>query len=401
VADGKALRILHTADWHAGRTLMGRDRTPEIRAALQEIAELALQQEVDLVLVSGDVFDSRNPGAAAEAAVYEFFHTVGQAGIRSVVIAGNHDSPARLDAVANVLGLANVHVLGNPRPRSAGGTLEFGHNGFPVRVAGLPFVSERRVVNIEQLLALDAPDQKRLYQQVIGELIRNLTQGFDSDGVNLLMLHGTMEHARLSASEYRFHSTKDYTLDPGLIPLSAGYVALGHMHMPQRIENHPEARGRYSGSIIQLDFGEQGDRKYVYLLEARPGQPVELLDQVQVRAGRQLQRVALTPADLDRRLLDLEEFEGWLKIVLKLDEPRPGLKDRIMSSLPNAISVEIELPHEEILKEAETDIAALDLLDAYRRYYREVRGTEAADGLIGAFSELYGLVYDDAGGSGQ
>jgi exonuclease SbcD len=401
VSDGKPLRILHTADWHAGRTLMGRDRTPEIRAALQEIAELALQQAVDLVLVAGDVFDTRNPGAAAEQAVYEFFHTVGRAGIRSVVIAGNHDSPARLDAVAQVLGLANVHVLGTPRARSAGGTLVFGHDGFPVRVAGLPFVSERRIVTIEKLLELDATDQKRYYQEVIGKFISNLTHEFDSDGVNLLMLHGTMENARLSASEYRFHSTKDYTLDPGLLPLSASYTALGHMHMPQRIENHPAARGRYSGSIIQLDFGEQGDRKYVYLLEARPGRPVELLDEVQVRAGRQLQRVALTPADLDRRLLDLADFEGWLKIVLKLDEPRPGLKDRIMGSLPNAISVEVELPDEETAPGEEVDIAALDLLDAYRSYYREVRGTDAADGLIEAFSELHGLVWDDARGDAQ
>jgi exonuclease SbcD len=377
---------------------MGRDRTPEIREALQEIAELALQESVDLVLVAGDVFDNRNPGAAAEEAVYEFFHTVGRAGIRSVVIAGNHDSPARLDAVAQVLGLANVHVLGNPRARTQGGTLTFGHGGFPVRVAGLPFVSERRIVKIEELLALDATEQKRLYQRVIGELIRNLTHDFDSDGVNLLMLHGTMEHARLSASEYRFHSTKDYTLDPGLIPLSAGYTALGHMHMPQRIENHPEARGRYSGSIIQLDFGEQADRKYVYILSARPGQPVELLDEVRIRSGRQLQRVTLTPDSLDRRLLDLADFEGWLKIVLQLDEPQPGLKDRIMGSLPNAISVEVEVAGEKQAADEDLDLAALDLLDAYRSYYREVRGNEPTDGLLAAFSELYSLVYDDAGG---
>lgn len=394
----KALKILHTADWHAGRTLMGRDRTPEIRAALQEIAELALQESVDLVLVAGDVFDNRNPGAAAEEAVYEFFHTVGQAGIRSVVIAGNHDSPARLDAVSQVLGLAHVHVLGNPRSRTQGGTLVFGHNGFPVRVAGLPFVSERRIVKVEELLTLDATDQKRLYQQVIGEFIRNLTHEFASDGVNLLMMHGTMEHARLSASEYRFHSTKDYTLDPGLIPLSAGYTALGHMHMPQRIQNHPEARGRYSGSIIQLDFGEQADRKYVYLLSARPGQPVELLDEVRIRAGRQLQRVALTPDDLDRRVLELADFEGWLKLVLKLDAPQPGLKDRIMGSLPNAISVEVEVASEVQAVDENIDLAALDLLDAYRSYYQEVRGSEPTEGLLAGFSELYSLVYDDAGG---
>lgn len=392
--DGPVLRILHTADWHAGRTLMGRDRTPEIRAALQEIAELALQESVDVVLVAGDVFDTRNPGAAAEEAVFEFFERIGRGGIRSVVIAGNHDSPARLDAVASVLNLAGAHVIGNPRPRKAGGTLEFGHHGMPVRVAGLPFVSERRAVGIERLLELDMSEQKRHYRAVMGKLVNNLTEEFASDGVNLLMMHGTMEHARLSASEYRFHSTEDYTLDPGLFPASANYVALGHMHMPQRIENHPEARGRYSGSLIQLDFGEQGDRKYVYLLEARAGRPVELKQRVPIRAGRQLKRVALTPETLDERLLELADFEGWLKLVLQLAEPRPGLKDRIMSNLPNVISVETELAGETTADHEPVDLDTLDMVEAYRNYWREVRGSDAADSLLSAFSDLYDLVHD-------
>ena len=90
------MKILHTADWHAGRVLHGQPRTPEIREVLREIAELARTEAVDLVLVAGDLYDTRNPGAEAEAAVYEFFKTLGDARIPSVVIAGNHDAPGRL-----------------------------------------------------------------------------------------------------------------------------------------------------------------------------------------------------------------------------------------------------------------------------------------------------------------
>src|SRR5690554_2982644 len=108
----RPVRILHTADWHAGRTLMGRDRTAEVRAALAELADIARSREVDLVLVAGDVFDNRNPTAEAESAVYDFFGELQAAGIPSVVIAGNHDSPRRLDAVSRLLGSAGAFVVG-------------------------------------------------------------------------------------------------------------------------------------------------------------------------------------------------------------------------------------------------------------------------------------------------
>ena len=101
------MRILHTADWHAGRSLLGIDRTPEVAEVLLEIAEVALLSEVDLILVAGDLFDGKSPRAAAEEAVFSFFFRTGQAGIQSEVIAGNHDSPARLDAFGGVLKLSN------------------------------------------------------------------------------------------------------------------------------------------------------------------------------------------------------------------------------------------------------------------------------------------------------
>src|SRR5690606_41882483 len=141
------MRILHTADWHAGRTLHGVDRTPEVRRALEEIAELAVSERADVIVVAGDVFDSRNPVAAAEEAVYDFFLRTGAAGIPSVVIAGNHDSPARLDAVARVLRLADVHAVGGFRPAGAGGLLTLEVGGERLEVGALPVLAERRGVD--------------------------------------------------------------------------------------------------------------------------------------------------------------------------------------------------------------------------------------------------------------
>lgn len=393
-----AMRFLHTADWHAGRQLMGRDRTPEVAAALMQVAEAAREHSVDVVLAAGDLFDTRNPSADAEHAVWSFFRALGDAGIPSVAIAGNHDSPRRLDAVAGVLRLTRAHIVGEPRSAGAGGVVEFDVRGTPVRVAALPFMSERRIVRYDERRESDDAAQKRSYRDVMASLVNNLTAGFDSRGVNLLMLHGTTEHARLSASEYQFHSTTSYTLGADIMPGSATYLAMGHMHMAQGIAGLAENRGRYSGSLVQLDFGEQGDRKHVFVMEAEPGRPAELVAQVEVTAGRQLRREALTLDELDRRTPDLAAFDGWLKIALRLDEPRPGIKDRIIRSLPNVIAVEVTVAGEEPQAGGGVAHGALDLPAEYARYYREARGMDLPERLGEAFAELHAQAFESEAG---
>lgn len=388
------VKLLHTADWHAGRSLHGVDRTPEIREALREIAELAAQEAVDLILVAGDLFDSRNPSAAAEEAVYEFFTTTGAAGIPSVVIAGNHDSPGRLDAVRRILRLASVHAVGQPLVAGAGGAFELEAGGERVRIAALPFVSERRLVRVAELLDGDAGSQRQSYAQSMRRLIRNLTAGFDDDALNLLLMHTTMEGAALANSEYVFHSTESYTLSPDMLPDSAHYVALGHIHKPQGVQGLPDAAARYPGSLLQLDFGEQGDTKEVLLLEARPGRPTELLQRVPIRAGRRLRRETLDEDALERRTPELAEFDGWLKLSLRLDAPRPGLKDRIRAALPNVLAVETLLPEVEA-EDGGVDVERIGLVEAYGQYHRARRGEGAPDELVDAFRALLEHVHDE------
>lgn len=383
------MRILHTADWHAGRTLHGRDRTPEIRAALAELAEAALDRAVDLIVVAGDLFDTRHPSPAAEEAVYEFFLRTGRAGIPSVVIAGNHDHPGRLDAISDVLGLAGARVIGSARVAGRGGAFTLEAGGERVHVAALPFVSERRIVKVTELLEADEGAQRESYQAGMRKLIGNLTTGFTPDAVNLLVMHATMEGATLAHSEYQFHSTSSYALPADALPATANYVALGHIHKPQGVEGVQGHQARYAGSLVQLDFGEYGDRKVAYLLEARPGRPTELLEELPIRSGRPLQRVRLTEDELERRSVELAEWDGWLKVVLALDAPRPGLKDRVMSGMKNAIAVEVELPEHEELAEEVVDPGQVDAFEAYGRYYREQRGQEPSEELAAAFRELY------------
>lgn len=382
------MKLLHTADWHAGRVLHGQPRTPEIREVLREIAEVARVEAVDLVLVAGDIYDTRNPSAEAEAAVYEFFKTLGAANISSIVIAGNHDAPGRLDAVAGLLSLANVHVVGEPRLAGQGGVLTLELGGEHARIAALPFVSERRIVKVHELLGSDPGNWRERYREGMRKLIGNLSGSFAHDAVNLMLMHTTTDGARLSHSEYEFHCTENYTLEPDLFPEACNYVALGHIHMPQTVKGLPENAGRYAGSILQLDFGEQGDAKYVYILEAKAGKPTKVLKEHALQAGKRLKRVSLAREDLDRKLSELE-WDGWLKLSLRLERPDPGLKDRLMRDYPNLLVVEQMLPEREGAVQRGVDQHKLSLVDAYAQYYDDARASVLPADLREAFDKLY------------
>ena len=383
------MKILHTADWHAGRTLRGVPRTAEIREVLQEIAELAKSEAVDLILVAGDLFDTRNPGADAEAAVYEFFVTTGRAGIPSVVIAGNHDSPSRIDASSSLLSLTNTHAFGEVRVAGQGGAFSLQIGDEVAQIAALPFISERRIVKVAELLEEDPGKWRERYQEGMRKLIGNLTKPFRPDAVNLLVTHTTMNGATLSNSEYKFHSTENYSLSSDLFPERCNYVALGHIHKTQAIEGYPENAGRYSGSILQLDFGEQGDTKYVYIVEAKAGKPTTLVKQHEIQAGKRLRRVKVALDELDRRTAELAEFDGWLKVSVALEQPLPGLKDRIRRHLPNALAIDLDLPGQQEKVRQGVDLEKISMSEAYAQFYEETRGQGLPDALKTAFNTLY------------
>ena len=117
------MRFLHTSDWHAGRIWKRVDRLDELRATLEHMVAYVAEHQVDVVLISGDVFDSRSPSGRAERLVAEIFRAIDRAGAKTVVIAGNHDSATRMEAWRILAELANVTVVATQRPASQGGVV--------------------------------------------------------------------------------------------------------------------------------------------------------------------------------------------------------------------------------------------------------------------------------------
>lgn len=394
------MRLLHTADFHAGRSLRGHDRTPVIAAALGEIADLAVSERVDAVLVAGDIFDSRNPRPGAEAAVLGFFERLHARGVQAVVTAGNHDSAARLDNLAGPLGWGGIQVLGSLSGARGdlGGLLRTvrGKGGDAVQVAAIPYLGERGLVRLADLLGGDAAAAKTRYREVMSAVIARVCQGFAPGHGHVLMLHGTLDGAKPSGSErnFEFDLSKAYTLGEANLPAQAGYVALGHVHQPQRVGVTPPAY--YSGSVVQLDFGEAGEQKSVRLVDIRPGEPVQT-HEIALTPRTPLRVVRARLGDLDGELRALSDFDGLIKVVVSGAAGQgPGLRDRVHREHPNVLSVELDRDDLPRPVAAAPRSSGQSLRELYAAYHTARHG-ELPPHVAAGFDELYAATEDGAG----
>jgi exonuclease SbcD len=334
------VRFLHTADWHVGKTLRGRPRMEEYAKALDQVALIAVEGEVDAVLVAGDVFDSPAPPPEAEKLVYDFLARLLPHRIACVVIAGNHDHPKRLGALASLLEGLRIHVRPEVRPPGEGGVVRVpSRDGAEeAAVAVLPFVPERRVV--DACAVMDAEHKWfETYKQRIEEILAALVRELPASSVTIALAHLLVEGARVGTGERGLHLGEIYGVDPQQLPSTVQYVALGHLHRPQEIL--APAKARYPGSLIELDFGEQDQEKSVVVLDARPRRPpgIEL---VGLTAGRRLRTVEGTLGDLQR--LAGENGSDYLRVIVHAEAPTPGLAERVKELLPNALEVTVDHP---------------------------------------------------------
>ena len=387
------MRLIHTSDWHLGRKLKGVDRTPEIAEALQEILKYAKDFDVDAVLVAGDIFDVPNPSTEAEKVAYEFFYQLNQLSIPSVAIAGNHDSATRIDSLAQLLSLAGVRALGRPRIADEGGVITMDTASGKLCVGAMPFASERRMLAAEDVWNLDASEQRADYKTTVTYVLQNLATGFRTDAANVMMAHMTIDGAKFTGSEAAFHSGNMYSLSGQAIPSECQYVALGHIHRPQQIAN--AAPTYYSGSLIQVDFGEVGEEKGFNLIDVEVGRPAKVQFQP-LTCEKPLKRVECHIDQLDEQLEAHRDYVGYLKFAIAVDAPQIGLADRVRKVCPQAVMVEPKLIQRESAKIPETEISGrFDPIAEFQKFYRDREKTLSPDVMV-AFQNLYAEFSDIA-----
>jgi DNA repair protein SbcD/Mre11 len=385
------MRLLHVSDWHIGRQTYRCSRVPDHEAALEEIVELARDTRPHLVLHTGDVFDGFRPGYAEMAFAVEALEELA-ALAPIVVVAGNHDSPALFRLFDRLQGAEpRIRFVDRVRPPAEGGVLDLpGADGEVVRVAFLPFVHANRMVDrFEDASTWTATYSERI-QRIEEELERGLAAGYDpSCHVLLFAAHLYVSGARFSGSERPLHVSEAYATRLERLP-NVSYAAFGHIHLPQPLPRRG-VTGRYAGSPIPLDFGEEREQKEVVLVEAEPGRPA-VVTPVALEGGRSMRTIVGTLDDL--RAAAPTVGDALCRVTVCTDEPIPDLARLVGELLPGATVVEVsedcEATRLEVV-EATVDEADVEpgFSELFRAYLAE-RGTRGAraDGVLRTFETL-------------
>lgn len=381
------MRLLHTADWHLGKTLEGRSRLPEQGQFLDELVQIVEEEKIDVVLMAGDAFDTVNPPAAAEELFYESMARLADKGKRQViVIAGNHDHPERLVAARTIAGEHGITLVGNPINTS----LSFNIHGCnqELKMAALPYPSESR---LKELLEESQHEEllRAKYEQRIQGLFADLTQGFTDKSVNVAMSHLFVAGGDPSDSERPIQVGGAYTVAPSFLPETVQYIALGHLHRPQTMTKAKRLT-RYAGSPLAYSFSEAGYAKSVSILDIEPGQTAQM-EEIFLRSGKPLVKWKAT--------------EGVQQVYQWLDEGRDGnawidLEIHLQHSLSleeihrlrklHAGLVQIRPVFDDLYSEEEMKRSAnLPIDEMFQRFYeRQTGGAEAEEELIQLFLEL-------------
>ncbi|MEI6277669.1 MAG: exonuclease subunit SbcD, partial [Prolixibacteraceae bacterium] len=314
------MKILHTSDWHLGKRLEGFSRLEEQEAVLNEICEIAEKEQVNAVIVAGDLFDTYNPPTEAVELFYRYLKKMAKNGTRAVIaIAGNHDSPERIEAPDPLARECGIIFAGNPNAtitpfrlesglevtQSDSGFIELRLPGEPhaLRILMTPYANELRLKTY--LGAEDTDDElRKLLEQRWTDLAATYC---DKNGVNMLVAHLLFASNAASIPEEPEEERRINYIGgaPAIftenIPEAIQYVALGHLHRRQVVDSRP-CPMIYSGSPIAYSFSEENQNKYVVIIDAKPGKKVTSED-VLLKSGKKLLR---------SRFEDIDEAVEWL-----------------------------------------------------------------------------------------
>ncbi|PKH68998.1 exonuclease sbcCD subunit D [Flavobacterium sp. ALD4] len=300
------MKVLHTADWHLGKKLDHFSRLEEQQRVMNEICDIADSQNADVVVVAGDLFDTFNPPVEAVDLLYKTLKRLTNNGKRPVVaIAGNHDSPDRIDSPNPLARECGILFVGNPDVTIPTVIIENGfeitlsENGFleiqlpqyefPIRIITTPYANESRLKRY-----LGAENKEEQLNQLLQDSWASLADKYcDTKGVNILTTHLYMlkrggEILEEPDGEKPLRIGNADIVYTDCIPHQIQYTALGHLHRFQNVGGHPSPVV-YSSSPLSYSFSEAGQEKKVVLIEAQPNEPVKYTG-IPLQSGRTLHR---------------------------------------------------------------------------------------------------------------
>ncbi len=401
------MKILHTSDWHLGKRLEGFSRLEEQEAVLKEICEIAEVEKVNAVIVAGDLFDTYNPPTEAVELCYRYLKKLAKNGTRAVIaIAGNHDSPERIEAPDPLARECGIIFAGNPNAailpfklesgleltKSDSGFIELLLPGEPhaLRVLMTPYANELR---LKTYLGAEETDDElmKLLEQRWAQLAATYC---DNWGVNLLMAHLLFATNAESVPEEPEEERRINYIGgaPAIftenIPEVIQYVALGHLHRKQVVDWNP-CPMVYSGSPIAYSFSEENQKKYVLIVDAIPGKKAATKD-VLLASGKRLLR---------NRFEDVDEAVEWLvdnpnvfvELTIVSDQYLAAAdRKRLLEAHAGIVAIIPESRGQGIGGPAQAN--AIDLTkgmeELFLDYFKHKKGQEPGERIVNLFKEV-------------
>ncbi len=400
------MKILHTSDWHLGKKLGDFLRIAEQQAILEEIVQIADREKVDAVFVAGDLFDTYNPPTWAIDLLYKTLKKLSSNGERLVIaIAGNHDSPDRISAPDPLARECGIIFAGYPNVLVPDFMLESGlkvlrsREGFaefrlpnvpePLRLLLTPYASEFRLKT-----CLGQEDSEEELRLLLQKRWQELADCYcDKNGVNMLISHlffvkrGDEFPEEPEEEKPVLHVGGAQAVFTENIPSQLQYAALGHLHRMHRVAAVP-CPVYYSGSPLSYSFAEAGQKKYVILIDALPGQEADIRE-IELNSGKILLR---------KRAEGISEALQWLKnhadclveLTIVTDTFLTANDRKLMlQAHPGIVTIIPEVKNKDLLmagSERKIDLS-LGIEDLFRDYFRHAKGQEPNAEIIGLFNE--------------
>lgn len=404
------MRVLHTSDWHIGRTLYGRKRYEEFEAFLTWLAETIQQNEIDALLVAGDIFDTSAPSNRAQELYYRFLCRVAASSCRHVVVvAGNHDSPSFLNAPKELLKALDVHVVGSSAESPEDEVLVF-RNGQDIPeliVCAVPYLRDRDIRVAEAGESIEDKERKliegiRTHYAAVAALAEQKREELGADipivGTGHLFTAGGQTVEGDGVRELYVGSLAHVTA--GIFPACFNYVALGHLHVPQKVNGSEIIR--YSGSPLPMGFGEAKQQKSVCQVEFHSTvASVQLFD---VPVFQKLERVKGDWDSISNRILELSATasQGWIEVIYEGDEVIGDLRERLEAAISGTQMEILRIKNNRVIDRVlgqiheEETLDDLNVNDVFERCLavHEVPEDQRPE-LLRAYQETVSSLYED------
>jgi exonuclease SbcD len=333
------MKLLHTADWHLGQTFYEYDRRSEHIRFLAELKKQIRTRSIDVLLIAGDVFDSPNPSAESQKMYYQFLRDVTAENplLQMVIIAGNHDSAARLEAPNPLLEEMNITVRGVVK-RTIEGEIDYSYLIIPLLEKGK---TAAWCMAVPYLRQGDYPEAET-YAQGVGKMYELLYEKIPDKSLPVI----AMGHLQATGSEISENDRSERTIIGGLECVSPdsfsreiAYTALGHLHRAQRVSARENVR--YSGSPLPMSFAEKNNKQGVTLIEITGKETT--IERLDLEAPVKLLSIPRQSSPLPEVFEAISQLPDgavtadspYLEIKVLITEPEPSLRYRIEEALKN------------------------------------------------------------------